>query len=236
MKLGKAHCRNLLPAIRLLLTFWCLGSAIMAAMAQGIPREPFCVDLSKYATAQLTDSLNSPASVKDNNLATLPKGRQLFLKTPFQIDGVLQLSGKKIQEWGRKEFPESITNIPVGRVCAQLDLLHGAGGVFDRDGVTIARLVLHYSDKSVRELEIKSGVHVRDWWGEPNQRVTGTNSALAWTGSNPALKKYGGAKPGSLRIYKTSFKNPQPDISLTSVDYVSTLQNASPFLLGLTVE
>lgn len=218
------------------LTFCFLWSACIAESAQGAAADAFCLDLGKHATAQLTDSLNSPTSVKDNNLAAFPKGRQVFLKTPFQVSGVLQLSGKKLEEWGRNEFPERIDNIQVGRVCSELHLLHGAGGVYDRDDVMIAKLILHYSDNSTKEIEIKNGVHVRDWWGEPKQPITDTNSVLVWTGTNPAVKKYGGENPGSLRIYKTTFKNPQPGLSLTSIGYTSTMQNSSPFLLGLTVE
>jgi hypothetical protein len=195
-----------------------------------------CIDLSKYCNAALTDSLNSPAQVKQNNLAGLPKGRQVFSGVPFQVDGILELSGKKNVEWGRTEYPEAIKDIKLGKTAHQLHLLHGAGGVYDGDGTTIAKFVLHYADSSVREIEIKTGEHVRDWWGNPKQTVTGTNSELAWAGTNPAIKKYGGANPGSLRIYKTTFENPQPNLSVTSIDYISTMHNSASFLLGLTVE
>jgi hypothetical protein len=195
-----------------------------------------CIDLSKYYTAQLTDSLNSPAAVTENNLAGLPRGRQVLSRVPFEVGGILQLSGKKLQEWGRKEYPEAINGIKIERRCERLYLLHGAGGVYDPDGMTIGKLVLHYADKSSQELEIKNGLHVRDWWGSPKQRVTGRNSELAWTGTNPAVKKYGGDKPGALRIYKTTFENPQPETEITAIDYVSSMENSSPFLIALTVE
>ena len=202
----------------------------------GEPSGQACIDLSKYYNATLTDSLNSPAQVKENNLASLPKGRQLFSGVPFQVDGILVLSGKKNLEWGRTEYPEAIKDIKVGRTVRQLHLLHGAGGVYDQEGTTIAKLVLHYGDSSERQIAIKTGEHVRDWWGDPAQAVTGESSELAWKGTNPAVKKYGGDKPGSLRIYKTSFDNPQPTLSVTSIDYVSTMQNSAPFLISLTVE
>ena len=198
--------------------------------------QPVCVDLTKDYTARLTDSLNSPASVKENNLTALLRGRQVLGGVPFEIEGVVQLSGKKIQEWCRQEFPESVKDIAIGRTCSRLDLLHGAGGVYDGYGVTIAELVLHYADTSVSQIEIKNGMHVRDWWGDPRQTISATNSVLAWTGTNPAVKQYGGANPGSLRIYRTTFENPRPNLPLTSIDYVSAMRNASPFLIALTVE
>lgn len=213
-----------------------MGSGCQAKGGQGSDLSAKCIELGKHCTAQLTNSLNSPDFVKENNLATFPKGRQTFLGVSFQVDCVLQLTGKKVQEWGRMDFPEAIPGIQIGKTCSKLYLLHGAGGVFDADGVTIGKLVLHYADQSVREIEIRNGVHVRDWWGDPKQTISATNSALAWTGSNPALKQYGGEKPGSLRIYMTKFNNPQPGPSVTSLDYVSAMENSSPFLLALTIE
>jgi hypothetical protein len=227
----------------------CLGKLLVVALAAqvvGCQRESpssensraglVCIDLSPYCTASLTDSLNSPASVKENNLASLPKGRQVLAGVPFEVGGVVQLSGSKNLEWGRTEFPEAVKNIKLGQKAKRFHLLHGAGGVYDKDGAIIARLVIHYADSSVRELDIKTGEHVRDWWGDPAQRVTAPNSELAWHGTNPATLKYGGANPGSLRIYKTTFVNPEPGLMVKSLDYLSTMQNSAPFLIGLTLE
>ena len=210
--------------------------AVNGRSAENTAIQATCVDLSKHYTAQLTNSINSPSQVTENNLAALPKGRQVFAEVPFEVGGLLQLSGKKIKEWGRTEFPESITGIKLGKTCQRIHLLHGAGGVYDPPGVTIAKLVLHYADRSIREIDIKTGVHVWDWWGDPRQRPTGVNSELAWSGTNPALKKYGGERPGSLRVYRTTFENPQPEVIITTIDYVSTMHASSPFLIGLTIE
>ena len=232
------------PCLQLIIR-GCLFAAVLLAVtlpaingqsAENATSKATRIDLSKYFTAQLTNSLNSPSSVTENNLASLPKGRQVFSGVPFEVGGLLQLSGKKLQEWGRNEYPESITGIKLAKRCQRLHLLHGAGGVFDPEGVTIAQLVLHYTDKSTREIDIKTGVHIRDWWGDPKQELSGKNSELAWTGTNPALKQYGGNQPGSLRIYKTTFENPQLGDTIEAIDYVSTMQNSSTFLIGLTIE
>jgi hypothetical protein len=166
------------PCVQLIIR-GCLFAAVLGAVtlpaingqsAENTTSKATCIDLSKHFTAQLTNSLNSPSSVTENNLATLPKGRHVFSGVPFEVGGLLQLAGKKLQEWGRNEYPD------------------------------------------------------------------GKNSELAWTGTNPALKQYGGDHPGSLRIYKTTFENPQPGATITAIDYVSTMQNSSPFLIGLTIE
>jgi hypothetical protein len=197
------------------------------------PSPPVCVDLKKFFTASLTDSLNSPTSVKSNNLAELPIGRQTFGEVPFEVGGIVQLTGTKLQEWGRKEFPAAVRDIPVGMRGRFVHLLHGAGGVFDRDGETIATLVLHYSDQSTNEIGIQAGLHVSDWWGNPRQQPRARNSALIWTGKNEAIRNY--SPKDSLRLFLTSFENPRPDLAIERVDYLSALKNASPFLLGLTL-
>jgi len=211
-------------------------SAIHGPAADNVSSSTNCIDLNKHYTALLTNSLNSPAYVEENNLASLPKGRSTFSGVPFEVGGLLQLSGKKLQEWGRNEYPEAIKDIKISKSCRRLHLLHSAGGVYDPEGVTIAKIVVHYVDKSQQELNIITGVHVRDWWGDPKQAITGKNSVLTWTGTNPALAKYSGPKPRALRIYKTTFENPQPEVVIATIDYVSTMQNSSPFLIGLTIE
>ena len=233
---------NGFPYTKIRVGGWVAMGVIFAALAgQGRAAESptsaaSCLDLSKHYTAKLTDSLNSPASVQENNLASLPKGRQVFSGVPFEVGGVAKLSGRKNLEWGRSEYPESVKGIKVEWSVRQIHLLHGAGGVYDRDGTTIGKLVVHYRDKTVREIEIQTGVHVRDWWGDPRQAVFGENSELAWQGTNPALKKYGGPKPGSLRIYKTTFENPQPEVAVTAIDLVSMMKNSAPFVLAISVE
>lgn len=162
----------------------------------------------------------------------MPVGRQVLGQVPFEIRGVVQLDGKKIREWKRTEFPVAVNGIIVGRKFQTLHLLHGAGGVFDEDGTTIGALVLHYADDSTDSIDIKNGEHVRDWWGDPQQPITGTNSVLAWTGTNPALQKYGGANPGELRIYRSTFINPQVEKLVKTIDFKSAMNNSSPVLAG----
>src|SRR5262249_23037946 len=132
-----------------------------------------------------------------------------------------------------------------GQSCERLHLLHGACFVSSgrvKPGEAVAALVLHYADGSSKEIEIISGQHLLDWWGplmrtgiDPHDRfTTAPGTDLAWTGTNPLLSR---VRPGwSLRLYKTSFDNPQPNVPVASVDYVSKMTEAAPFLVGLTIE
>ena len=92
--------------VRSIVRRYCFTAVILVFMrpalngrpAENTATQATCVDLSKHYTAQLTNSINSPSQVTENNLATLPKGRQVFAEVPFEVGGLLQLSGKKIQE------------------------------------------------------------------------------------------------------------------------------------------
>ncbi|MBI4657497.1 MAG: PD40 domain-containing protein [Verrucomicrobia bacterium] len=213
---------------------WVFGSHHAAEPQQTNPVFE-SVSLKPYFTASLTDAINSPDYVKENNLAEMPTGRQVLAGVPFEIHGLVQLSGKRVVGWGRNEFPEKVENITVGRTAEKIHLLHSAGGVFDPDETVIAKLVLHYADKTDEMIEIKSGVHVRDWWGLLSQKTTGDTTELAWTGSNPAIKKY--RDDGAvLRIYRTTFANPNPSKKIDQVDFLSTMNDSSPFLVALTLE
>jgi len=56
----------------------------------------------------------------------------------------------------------------------------------------------------------------------------------AWTGTNRFLEALWPDE--SLTLYKSTFTNSQPDLTVSTVDYVSTMTGTAPFLVGLTVE
>jgi len=49
----------------------------------------------------------------------------------------------------------------------------------------------------------------------------------AWTGSNPYVRKVSAGIRALL--YKTTFDNPQPEVKISTVDFVSTETIACPF-------
>jgi hypothetical protein len=200
------------------------------------------IDLSPYINTALTDSPLAPKGVTGDNLAQLPLGTNLFGGISFNVQGSIQLMGHWFEHYG-KEYPIKVENIRIERRCTRIYLLHGAGDVRpELLGSKIAALVLHYSDGSTQDLNIVAGEHLSDWWfpvaesGLPEKfrapKAPGTE--LAWIGTNPWIEKWA---PGySLCLYKTTFDNPRPDAMITSLDYVSAMTLATPFLIGLTVE
>lgn len=201
------------------------------------------IDLKPYINAALTDSPASPPGNTDaNNLAELPSGVNVYAGVPFDVAGLIQLNSTVMTTYFKKNYPNEVDHIRIGRPCAKLHLFHGANAVLARDfGSVVAKLVLHYSDGSMREINLVAGEHVFDWWTplfttgvNPRCLKTAPGTERAWKGSNPLLKM---SQPDeSLVLYKSTFDNPQPDATLASLDYVSTMTEVAPFLVGLTVE
>jgi hypothetical protein len=124
-----------------------------------------------------------------------------------------------------------VKNVRVERSFQKLHLLHACAGK-ETDGVTIARIIVHYEDGQQRELPIAYGSQVRDrqfWDFEP---VSDKNTAMAWTGENLYVR----TQNGSLRLYRTTWANPRPLVAVASIDYVSSQTQSAPFMVGLTVE
>ena len=129
------------------------------------------------------------------------------------------------------------------------DILSGKAGPLDAymaalktgTNATLAKLVIHYEDGSTREIDMVAGRQVFGWWwptfmtGVPEFiRMPAPDTELAWVGSNPWLRQW--LPDLSLCLFRTSFENPQPGVAISTVDYVSTVTIACPFLVALTVE
>ena len=200
------------------------------------------IDLRSYVNLGLRDSVNHPENPNANNLAALPEGIHTFGGVPFNVAGRIQLRGRNFADADRA-FPAAAKNIKVGRRVSRIHLLQGACFVGNElRGTAVARLVLHYADGSQREIPIVAGDHLLDWWG-PIYQTGATPAArdpaapgsdLAWVGSNPRIKQQ--MPESSLRLYRSTFTNPEPDREIVTIGYVSAMTEAAPFLVGLTVE
>ena len=200
------------------------------------------IDLKPYVNAALTDSPASPAGNYDNNLASLPPGVNVYGGVPFDVEGLIQLSGKSLISIFHKDFPVEVDGIAIHRRCAKIYLLHAGDWIDVPDfGKIVAKLVLHYKDGSQRQIDIVAGRDVFDFWSplfttgaDPGYSRMSPDTERAWTGSNRYLEQLWPDE--SLILYKSSFANPQPDLTVSTVDYVSTMTATAPFMVGLTVE
>ena len=196
------------------------------------------IDLKPYVNAALADPLADAPQQKQHTLVRLPSGVHTYGGVPFDVEGLIQLSGPSISSEG-KNWPQTVTNIAIGHLCKKLHLFHGA---FNIDGpgahVAFAKLVLHYADGSNQELELAGGTHALKCTAPavpPNlDLIHAPQTEIGWIGSDPYLENN---DPGeALHVYRTTLDNPRPDVSVTSMDYVSTMVHPAPFMAGLTVE
>ena len=150
--------------------------------------------------------------------------------TKFDIRGFIFLAGQAEAGAGRS-LPARVEGIKVGRKCARLHFLQGA--TFETtDGVQAGSYILHYADGQRRELPLIYGRDLRNWWTIRSEPLEATEARVVWTGEDPqALENH-----CSLRLFKSTRDNPLPDAEITSIDFVSSMSQVSPFLVALTVE
>ena len=55
---------------------------------------------------------------------------------------------------------------------------------------------------------------------------------VAWSGQNSLSKQRG----RTIQLFKSTWKNPRPDVEIISLDFVSEMQDAAPFLVAVTGE
>jgi hypothetical protein len=183
------------------------------------------VDLQPKANQKLKDPFHG--STDANDLADLKQGKQTLGGLKFQIgEGLIQLANENLKD----QLPEKVEGIKVDAKCANLHILQATGHAVDDDTV-IAKYVVHYADKSAETIEVVYGKDVRDWWRGEGAKDP-TRGKVAWKGTNESAKANG----SSIWLFSYTWKNPKPEKKIASIDYVSTLTNAAPFVIAMTLE
>jgi hypothetical protein len=186
------------------------------------------VDLTGKYNALLTeqwhpDAQGIPAGA--NHLGSLPRGIQKLGGIDFDVRGVIQLTGTQAEAAGAA-FPEAQTGIKLGRKCKRLHFLQAAGWQAE-DGKVIGRYVLHYAGGEKASLDIVYGADTLDWWKGAAEAKPPQSATVVWTGSSPATEAAG----TSLRLFKRTYDNPKPDLTIETLDFVSTQAESAPFLV-----
>ena len=137
-------------------------------------------------------------------------------------------------------FPVRVRNIGIARKCNRIHLLHGARAsrrnmAGNRHRPARPPLRGRFADPySHRRRRTGAGLVGADLSDRRSTRRTAISSApgseLAWAGANPCIKQQ---QPElSLRLYQSTFDNPRPDLEIASIDCVSAVTDAAPFLVG----
>jgi len=211
-------------------TVSCLAAGLLAAAVVAAPlgkSDPVkFVSLKGHTNVKWDENLHSNR-FENNNLKTLPTGKQKFGDVEFEIgDGVMQLGSSSVEK------PNEIKDIKVGRSLKKLHFLQACGYSTDDDTV-IGKYVIHYDDKSTADVEIVYGRDVVDWWAYPDRKGP-TKGKAVWEGENEASKGF----DAKIKLYLMTWENPKPDKKVETIDFVATKpdQPAAPFCVGITAE
>jgi WD40 repeat protein len=207
----------------------------MASLSQRIPaRDPKAgtqqIDLAPYYNLALTDSLDQNGD--GDNFASLPSGLQTFAGIRFDVRGIIHLEGLGAKRDGQI-YPERVDGIHVGSKCSRLHFLQASAWGAGKDAV-VGKYILHYEDGKSRELPIVFGRDLLDWWfpGITTASHERGRPLAAWLGSNRTSANAN----CPIALFESTRDNPRPNLELVSIDFVSSMSEAAPFLVALSVE
>jgi WD40 repeat protein/tRNA A-37 threonylcarbamoyl transferase component Bud32 len=197
------------------------------------PRDPNVperfIDLARHYNARLNEVWHLRGSPM-----TVPMGIQKFAGVDFDVRGIIQVGTHTSTGL---PYPKQVTGIRVGRRCVKLHFLHSLiYGPSATNGLAVGTYIIHYLDGQQREIPIRGGIEVGDWW--THSKETNTQFTVAWTGTNEKSAQY----ERSIRLFKTTWKNPRADVEIASIDFVAARvgtpdrEPPSPFLVAITAE
>ena len=186
---------------------------------------PGLLDLSKWYNAPLSERWHPGQN--GNDLATLPTGILNLAGVPFDVRGIVQLTGRQLEAAGANTYPRDIKGIQIDQKCSQLHLLLATCWA-SPSGVKVARLVLHYADGETAEIPLVYGEDLRDWSASSDSSESLIRGKVAWSGRNAAKTP--------IRLFRNTHDNPRPDELISTIDCQSTMADAAPFIVGITLK
>lgn len=199
----------------------------------------------RFAVVDLKDKFTQQRPEKaireqpEANFLTIEAGYQTLGGVKFIVgEGVVQLGSKALPN-----LPMEVDGIQIGRKFSELHILHatnyggGTNGpgteLHVADDTEIGEYKIQFDDGSTEVMPIVYGREVRDWWFREGEKET-TKSKVVWKGDNPFAKKY----RCRLRLYLTTWVNPQPNKVVAQIDYISRKDKtvAAPFCVAMTLE
>jgi hypothetical protein len=160
----------------------------------------------------------------------MPKGVQTLENVRFKVaEGLIQLG--RTQPPLKEPRPDRVDGIKVGKAFAKLHVLHGTlgGGVpeqFIAEDTKIGAYKVHYEGGPTEIIPIVYGKDLRDWYNHDKSKDV-ARGKLAWVGG-----------PGNVRLYLTTWSNPQPTKRVVSIDYAKAgdAPAAALFCVAITLE
>lgn len=188
---------------------------------------PDLIDLSSHYNA-FPDTEWQGRQGKGNHFGELQPGCRNMGGILWDVRGLIQLSAKPLGKLV-PPYPEKVEGIRVGQQCRRIHFLHAAA-YGQGPEQTIGYYLIHSAGGAVEKLPLRTGSELNDWWEKPKDGAA--LPVVAWSGQNTYSRVIG----GSIHLFKTSWDNPRPEAEILTLDFVSTMTDAAPFLVAVTVE
>ena len=182
--------------------------------------DPRLIDLTDYYTLAMTEDASGAFGY---TLDMLPIGVHRVGDLQYDLRGAVQVWGQPF--WNKKKYPAQVKGIRVGLKCHKLMFLHSCRWTED-EGRKIGCYVIHYANGKTAEVPIVFGKDLRDW--RPLHDPGAGGPAPAWQDED---------KAGNVVVlFETAWTNPRPEAEIASIDMVSAMMEAAPFLVALTAD
>jgi len=157
----------------------------------------------------------------------MTNGVQAIGQVDFEIRGVIHLAGKGFPV----PFPESDDGISLKKQCARVHLLHGTVGEAP-NGSETATIQFHLENGKSYSVPIHYATDVKTRWFDVEDRDELAKSKAAWV--RPPDQTRSSSK--GLRLYVKSWDNPEPNVKIESIKFLSGATISAPFLIAITTE
>ena len=161
--------------------------------------------------------------------SSLPRGLQRWNDVPFQMQGLLRVTGLAAAKRGDWHPPE-VDGIAVQKAFSSLAVLHGLEGDVEH-GIPVFALMFHYSDGTQQSVRFSAGVQTASA-DKPASSIdlADIHSKLVWVGGGKD------SHASQAFAFLTQVTNPKPNVVVTHLDFLSLFSEATPVLLGLTLD
>lgn len=192
-----------------------------------------CVDIRKFANMGFADDIAGDGKGgwtdegPNNDLRTMPIGKQKFYGVPFEIIDPSQNNGKSIvvlKSQNSPLFPSSVNNIPINKKARAIYFLHASAWTRPEE---IAYYLIRYEDGETLKIPVIGNQNIADWWKGPLPEEVSKPVPVK---VEPILTK----NPWRyIRVFE--WVNPWPEKKILSIDFVSEGKLSIPILIGITV-
>jgi len=190
-----------------------------------LPDETKYVDLGAFYNFALSEEIHG----KPGNTIPLKSGIDNYNGVHFDVRGIIQLASNVAFEKSHIQYPEKISGIQINRLADKFCFLHSSAWE-SKKGSNVVNIVIHYANNQERTITIRNQEDVEDWWFMQGKSIIPTNAQLAWEGSNKRVKDMGVV----LKLYHYTWENPLPEVEITMVDLISSMNDTGYMLYGIT--